>query len=133
MIDYPVGYVRRMVRHIDGSLLIVLATGCRRIREPEWWRGSRLGSRLSTRGIYRVWLAELFAALCARVEPGGIHLGLLEAARVTQCLPEGLLGTRPARSQGLAPYAPQTAFDHRLLETVFSLSRLTEYYARLNK
>ena len=119
-----IDFLKALVRHIDGSLLIV------------WDRLPAHRSRMVrefielSEGAYR---NGVFAALCARVEPGGIHLGLLEAARVTQCLPEGLLGTRPARSQGLAPYAPQTAFDHRLLETVFSLSRLTEYYARLNK
>ncbi len=75
----------------------------------------------------------VLAALCAGVEPGGIHLGVLEAARVAQRLPEGLLGTRRARPQSAAANAPQTALDYRFLETVFSLSRLTVYYARLSK
>ena len=109
-----IDFLKALVRHIDGPLLIVWdrlpAHRSRLVREfIELCRGSHRNGVL--------------AALCAGVEPGGIHLGVLEAARVAQRLPEGLLGTRrgPARPQSAAANAPQTALDYRFLETVRSL------------
>ena len=119
-----IDFLKALVRHIDGPLLIV------------WDRLPAHRSRLVREFIE---LSEgshrhgILAVLCAGAESGGIHLGVLEAARVAQRLPEGLLGTRRARPQSAAANAPQTALDYRFLETVFSLSRLTVYYARLSR
>src|SRR5215467_9800530 len=37
-------------------------------------------------------MGRIHARLCAGTQPSRAHLGLLEAARATQCLPETLLG-----------------------------------------
>ena len=119
-----IDFLKALVRHIDGPLLIV------------WDRLPAHRSRLVREFIE---LSEgshrngVLAAVCAGAESGGIHLGVLETARVAERLPEGLLGTRRACPQNAAAHAPQTALDYRFLETVFSLSRLTGYYARLSR
>ena len=82
-----IDFLKALVRHIDGPLLIV------------WDRLPAHRSRLVREFIQLSEdhiATEYLAALCAGVEPGGIHLGVLEAARVAQRLPEGLLGTRRA-------------------------------------
>ena len=119
-----IDFLKALVRHIDGPLLIV------------WDRLPAHRSRmvqefieLSEGHIVTAYLP----AYAPELNPGGIHLGVLEAARVAQCVSEGLLGVGRASPQGAAAHAPQTPFDHRLLETVFSCSRLTGYYARLNR
>jgi len=48
--------------------------------------GSRFPSELG-----RLDRVGVLTGLCAGTQPGRIHLGLLEAARVTECVPEGLL------------------------------------------
>ena len=119
-----IDFLKALVRHIDGPLLIV------------WDRLPAHRSRLVREFIQLSEdhiATEYLPPYAPEVEPGGIHLGVLEAARVAQRLPEGLLGTRRARPQSAAANAPQTALDYRFLETVFSLSRLTVYYARLSE
>jgi hypothetical protein len=75
----------------------------------------------------------LSSTLRAGTEPRRVHLGLLEAARVTQCLPQGLLATERSSKTNAASHAPPSATDHGLLETIFSMARMTLYYASLNK
>src|SRR5215469_16133963 len=76
---------------------------------------------------------RLPASLCARTESRRIHLGLLEAARATQHLSQGLLGTERSGAPNAASHAPPSATDHCLLEAIFFVVKLTLYYARLNK
>ena len=47
--------------------------------------------------------------------------------------PKRLRGAERAGPQSTTPPAPQTALDHCLLEAVFSLLRLTLYYAGVNR
>src|SRR5215470_7988431 len=55
--------------------------------------------------------------LRAGTQPGGIHLGVLEAACLAQCLPKGLLGTGRNGAPDAQAHASQTAPHHRLLAT----------------
>jgi hypothetical protein len=72
------------------------------------------------------------ALLRSGVEPGGVHLGPLEAARTTQRLPQRLLPAQSSGAADSATHAPPPAIDHRLLATGFFVVRMTLYYARLN-
>src|SRR5258708_39462862 len=69
-------------------------------------------------------------ALCAGTESSGTPLGLLEAARATQCLPSRLLGARrssapcvethpasPAHRHGVLAAIPPAAWPHYLMRT----------------
>ena len=74
----------------------------------------------------------LSSALRSGTEPGRVYLGLLEAARVTQCLPQGLLATERSSATNATSNAPPSAADHRPLEAIFFVARMTLYYARLS-
>ena len=119
-----IDFLKALVRHIEEPLLIV------------WDRLPAHRSRLVREFIE---LSEgphrdgVLAGLCPGVESGGIHLVVLEAARAAECLSQRLRAVEPARPPSAAPHATQTALGHGLLETVFSLLRLTGYYAGLNK
>ena len=120
-----IDFLKALLRHIDGPTADRLGPAAGAAPQPP-----AAGVHRALRGSHR---NGVLAALCAGVEPAGIHLGVLEAARVAQRLSQGLLGTRRARPQSAAANAPQTALDYRFLETVFSLSRLTGYYAILSR
>ena len=119
-----IDFLKALVRHLDRPLLIV------------WDRLPAHRSRLVREFIE---LSEghiedaFLPPYAPELNPVGIHLVLLEAARVAERLSEGLRGTERTGAQGTPPHEPQTAPDHRLLETVFSLLRLTGYYAGLSK
>src|ERR1700738_900335 len=53
----------------------------------------------------------LSSTLRAGTEPRRVHLGLLEAARVTQCLPQGLLATERSGTTNAPSHAPPSATD----------------------
>ena len=119
-----VDFLQALLLHISGPLLIV-------------W--DRLAAHRS--GVVRGFIAGqgeaalggVSAGLRAGVEPCGIHLGVLETARIAERLSEGLLATErgsPADSTSDAPPAPS---DHRILETGFFMARLTLYYAGINR
>src|ERR1700677_4742959 len=78
-------------------------------------------------------LHHLSAPLRARTQSGRVHLGLLEAARVTECLPEGLLATDRNGATNATSHAPPSPSDLRLLATSFFVVTMTLYYAGLNK
>ena len=71
---------------------------------------------------------RLSAALRAGTEPGRIHLGLLEATRVAECLSQGLLATERSGATNPTSHAPPSAPDHRLLEAIFFVAQMTLYY-----
>src|SRR5260370_31660248 len=71
--------------------------------------------------------------LCAGTEPGRVHLGLLEAARTAQCLPERLLGTRRDTAPDAQTHAAPTAAHHSLLAASQTVSLMSLYYANVNK
>ena len=75
----------------------------------------------------------LSSALRTGTEPGRVHLGLLETARVAECLPQGLLATERSSATNATSHAPPSATDHRLLEAIFFVVRITLYYARISK
>src|SRR5260370_19607690 len=71
--------------------------------------------------------------LCAGTEPGRVHLGLLEAARTAQCLPERLLGTRRDSAPDAQTHAAPTAAHHSLLAASQTVSLMSLYYANVNR
>src|SRR5580704_1450093 len=73
------------------------------------------------------------AALRAGIEPGRIHLGLLEAARVAERLSPRLRATDRNGATNAPSHASPSASDHRLLAAGFFVVRMTLYYARLSK
>src|SRR5215471_16592397 len=66
-------------------------------------------------------------------ESGRIHLGLLEAACSTECVPEGLLELGRDSAPGAEENAPPTAAHHRLLAAVRPVLLMSLYYAKVNK
>ena len=103
--EQVVDFLAALLRHLHQPLLIV------------WDRLPAHRSRLVQR---------------AGTKPGRVHLGLLEAARVAECLPQGLLATERSGATNATSHAPASATDHRLLETIFFMVRMTLYYARLS-
>ena len=75
----------------------------------------------------------LSSTLRAGTEPRRVYLGLLEAARVAECLPQGLLATERNRATNSTSHAPPSATDHRLLEAIFFMARIALYYARVSR
>ncbi|MEY2605765.1 MAG: hypothetical protein QOH31_3581, partial [Verrucomicrobiota bacterium] len=69
----------------------------------------------------------------AGTEPRRVHLGLLEAARVIQCLPQGLLATQRSSTTNAPSHATPSATDHRLLAAIFFMAQIALYYARVNR
>src|SRR5260221_3815189 len=84
-------------------------------------------------GVQTCALPILSSTLRAGTEPGRVYLGLLEAARVAECLPQGLLATERNRATNSTSHAPPSATDHRLLEAIFFMARIALYYARVSK
>src|SRR5215468_4344396 len=66
-------------------------------------------------------------------ESGRIHLGLLEAACSTECVPEGLLELGRDSAPGAEENAPPTAAHHRLLAAVRPVLLMSLYYAKVNR
>ena len=119
-----IDFLKALVRHIDRPLLIV------------WDRLPAHRSRLVREFIELSEghiATEFLPSYAPELNPVEYIWAYWKAARVAQRLPEGLLGAGRARSQIPPPHAPQTPLDYGLLEAVFSLSRLTLYYARFNK
>src|SRR5208337_23969 len=75
----------------------------------------------------------LSAALRTGTQPGRVHLGLLEAARVSECLSQGLLATERGSATNATLHASPSAIDHRFLEAIFFVVRMTLYYAGLSR
>jgi transposase len=99
--------------------------------------GSFAGTPQPTGAGVHCWFAGLdfhclSSTLRAGTEPRRVHLGLLEAARVTQCLPQGLLATQRSSTTNAPSHAPPSATDHRLLAAIFFMARIALYYARVN-
>ena len=119
-----IDFLKALVRHIDGPLLIV------------WDRLPAHRSRLVREFIQLSEdhiATEYLPPYAPELNPVEYIWAYWKQHELPQRLPEGLLGTRRARPQSAAANAPQTALDYRFLETVFSLSRLTVYYARLSR
>src|SRR5207237_7988478 len=72
------------------------------------------------------------ARLCAGPEPGRVHLGLLEAALIAQCLPEGLLGSGRHRAPDAQADAATSPADYSFLATSRIVFLMSLYYANLN-
>ena len=116
-------FLQALVRHLRLPLLVV------------WDRLPAHRSRLVQdyiASLRRLDFHGLSATLRAGIEPGRIHLGLLEAARVAECLSRGLLATDRSCATNATSHAPSSAFDHRLLAASFFVARMTLYYAGLN-
>ena len=105
------------------------AVGC---LGPPAGASQQAGARVH-RLLRRLYRNGVLARVRARTQSGGIHLGLLEATRVSERLPQGLLGPRRPRSENPAPHAPQAAPRRLFLEAVFFVPSLTESYAGLSK
>src|SRR5258707_12180555 len=75
----------------------------------------------------------LSSTLRAGTEPRRVYLGVLEAARVAECRPQGLLATERNRATNSTSHAPPSATDHRLLEAIFFMARIALYYARVSR
>src|SRR5580700_6665372 len=58
------------------------------------------------------------AGLCAGTEPGGISVGLLEAARTAQRLSQGLLGVGPSSETDVETHPPSAAHPDGMLATI---------------
>src|SRR5205823_10795781 len=72
------------------------------------------------------------AGLCARVEPGGIPMGLLEAARATERLPPGLVGTRQPSAASAEAHPPSPSHYRGLLGAIKTAALADLYYAKVN-
>ena len=119
-----IDFLKALVRHIDGPLMIVWdrlpAHRSRMVREF---------IELSEGHI----VTEYLPAYAPELNPVEYIWAYWKQHELPNVCPKGLLGTRRTCPQNAAAHAPQTALDYRFLETVFSLSRLTGYYARLNR
>src|ERR1700719_668618 len=89
------------------------------------------------RGAERLDSYRVSAGLCAGTEPGGISVGLLEAARTTQRLCQRLLGvgrssetdvethpSSPAHPDGMLATILPTAWAHYIMRTSIMINRL---------
>ena len=75
----------------------------------------------------------LSSVLRTGTKSGRVHLGLLEAARVTQCLPQRLLAPERSSATNATSHAPPSTADQCLLEAIFFVAKLTLYYARVSR
>jgi transposase len=90
--------------------------------------GAGLHWRFTWLDFYR-----LPAPLRAGTESGRVYLGLLEATRVAERQPEGLLATQRRGATNPTSHASSSAPDYCLLATGFFMAKLTLYYAGLSK
>ena len=119
-----IDFLKALVRHIEPPLLVI------------WDRLPAHRSRLVREFIELSEghiETEHLPPYAPELNPVEYIWAYLEAARAAQRLSQGLRGAERARPSSAAPHAPQTAPDNSLLETIFSLLRLTLYYERLNK
>ena len=56
-----------------------------------------------------------------------------EQHQLPNVCPEGLLATERSRARNATSHAPPSATDHRLLEAIFFVARMTLYYAGVSK
>src|ERR1700726_4029354 len=70
------------------------------------------------RGAERLDSYRVSAGLCAGTEPGGISVGLLEAARTTQRLCQGLLGVGPSSETDVETHPSSPAHPDGMLATI---------------
>ena len=111
-----IDFLKALVRHIDGPLLIV------------WDRLPAHRSRLVREFIQLSEdhiATEYLPPYAPELNPVEYIWAYWKQHELPNVCPK-VLGTRRARPQSAAANAPQTALDYRFLETVFSLSRLTE-------
>src|SRR5262249_21268850 len=103
-----VDFLQALLRHLPGSMFDRLGSI---VRPPEsdhprlhGWAGPNVMGRIPAR-------------LCTGTQPSRVHLGLVEAARATQCLPERLLGpgadSAPDPQKDTSPSRLITAFWHQ--------------------
>ena len=114
-------FLKALVRHLDQPLLIV------------WDRLPGHRERLVQDYIasLRGWISTAYLPPCTPgTEPRRVHLGLLETARVAECLSEGLLATERSRATNSTSHAPPSATDHCLLEAIFFMVRIALYIMR---
>jgi hypothetical protein len=120
-----VDFLKALVRHLDQPLLIV------------WDRLPGHRSRLVQDYIasLRGWISTAYLPSYAPelTKSGRVHLGLLEAARVTQCLPQRLLAPERSSATNATSHAPPSTADQCLLEAIFFVAKLTLYYARVSR
>ena len=118
-----IDFLKALVRHIQRPLLIV-------------W--DRLPAHRSA--LVREFLGysdgyietEYLPAYAPELNPVEYLWGYWKQHELPNVCPKGLLGTRRPCSAGLTPYAQATP-RRCLLEAVFFVLRLTEYYARLSR
>ena len=91
------------------------------------WDKLSVSAGLTLRNVY----FRLYPGAIGELEVIDFLKALVHHLEPPQRLPERLRGAERARPQSAAPHAPQTAFNHSLLETVLSLLRLTLYYTSL--
>ena len=117
-------FLAALVRHLRQPLLIVWD------RLPA--HRSRLGAGLHCQSA-GLDFHRLSAPLRAGTEPGRVHLGLLEATRVAERLPQGLLAIERSCATNATSHASPSASDHRLLAASFFMARMTLYYAGFSR
>jgi hypothetical protein len=66
-------------------------------------------------------------------ESSRIYLGLLEAAGITEGLPQGLLAAEDSCSANTASHAVSCAFDHRVLAASLFYGQNDFYHGRFNR
>ena len=118
-----IDFLGALLRHIPGPLLIV------------WDRLSAHRSKRTRDFIYRPGQAVVGGIppkLCPRTEPGRIHLGVLEAACVVQCLSEGLLKSERGSAPNTEKNAAPSASHHSLLASGRANLLMYLYYANIN-
>ena len=121
--EQVIDFLKALVRHIDRPLLIV------------WDRLPAHRSRLVQEFIELSEghiATEYLPPYAPELNPVEYIWAYWKQHELPNVCPKDLRRAERAGPQGTPPHAPQTAFDHGLLETVFSLLRVTGYYAGLN-
>jgi len=111
-----VEFLSHRLGHIPGKLLVVW-DGLKSHRGRLVWDFVR-----QQRG--RIWL-EFSTRLRSGIEPGGVSVVALEAARTPELLPQEFRGTESLCAEGTAADAPTSYFGHGLLGTGRALPTIT--------
>ena len=119
-----IDFLKALLRHIDGPLLIV------------WDRLPAHRSRLVREFIELSQghiATEFLPPYAPELNPVEYIWAYWKQHELPNVCPKNYWELDERAPQIAAPYAPQAALDYSLLEAVFSLSRLTLYYARVSK
>jgi hypothetical protein len=90
--------------------------------------GARLHCRAARPNPHRV-----RTGVCAGLEPGGVFMGSLEAARTAQCLSKGLVGLERTSAANFTEDAPAAQANCCVLEAGRTILLIELYYAKLNR